>query len=661
MNTPVLESAPENFPTKRIFRICLFAAAALLCLPNGIFSGYYLCESFRFGKPDLCLDQSWHTALNLALERSLVFGDDFVFTYGPLGFLSTRTQIGIDPIYLLLFDVFVIVNIIVILRYSWRVHPGATSIAISLLFCYLAPFGDTSFKLLVIMIFWLQLAIHRFGARFFVVPFIVALVSFFIKLNTSFLAIFIFYLYFAGSILVHRKANAGQILLAALMPVSLLLCAYLLNVNLTAYTSTGLELIGKYNDAMNFIGWQAAKYTLFIAIAAITSLIVFFWLFWRDKTCWRRLTTLFTFGLVIFVLYKQSVVRADVYHLFTFFYFAPVIWLFYLLFHKPASPRANLIVATGSVLTVLIGVLPLRHSTEAGDFNPFRSINYFSQLAIGTDDREKIKIADSFKLPDEIRSIIGRRGVDIIPWNVDLIYFNDLNYRPRPVFQSYVAYSGALMELNRRMYEGPDAPEFIIFSDETVDGRYGFFDDMGAKVAIFEHYDVRSRFDFGNNEYLLLQRAPGGRRVAVGDPTNRTISMNQEYFVENSDMSYLAKINIDYSCLGNVSRVLYQPLSLQIVFTLTDGTVREHRAVVPILEGGVIINPLVETTADYELFFRGENEKLKKVRSFRLEPALKNGFEGLNEMNYKDPMRIESREIKYDRTGKIGGLESPTP
>ena len=67
--------------------------------------------------------------------------------------------------------------------------------------------------------------------------------------------------------------------------------------------------------------------------------------------------------------------------------------------------------------------------------------------------------------------------------------------------------------------------------------------------------------------------------------------------------SYFIKINIDYSLLGSVSKIIYQPLSLKIIFDLDDGTSREFRAVNSILKSGVIVNPFVESDEDYQSVF----------------------------------------------------------
>src|ERR1019366_993012 len=56
--------------------------------------------------PTTVLDGSWVRAINLAIKNKLTFGTGFIFTYGPLGYLSTRNTQYIPSIVLLLTDIF---------------------------------------------------------------------------------------------------------------------------------------------------------------------------------------------------------------------------------------------------------------------------------------------------------------------------------------------------------------------------------------------------------------------------------------------------------------------------------------------------------------------------------------------------------------------------
>lgn len=53
-----------------------------------------------------------------AVRQNLIFGKDYVFTYGSLGLFYTRSATGISSFQLLFFDLFVVANLIFILHYA---------------------------------------------------------------------------------------------------------------------------------------------------------------------------------------------------------------------------------------------------------------------------------------------------------------------------------------------------------------------------------------------------------------------------------------------------------------------------------------------------------------------------------------------------------------
>lgn len=645
MMTGRFENFKDSVSENKYVGYFLFAVAVILSFPNFLFSTYYLCVFAPPERVAFCVDESWHTALNIALEKSFVFGGDFVFTYGPLGFLSTRVDFGINFLYLVLFDIFIAANTGFIIRYIWKRHFNFGVVAVTLLICYLSPLADASFKLLFTMLFWVVIGAREKSASYFLVPFAVAVVSFFIKINTSFLAIFIFYIFLLAALFKSEKSRAVKIILGLALPPAIFLATKIFNVDLSGYLYNSLELIGKYNDAMNFIAASSMKYTIWIIVTAVSTWLGFAILFFKGEKNFLRFCSLAVFSLVLFVLFKQSVVRNDGEHLFAYLFFAPVLWIFAAVFFGEEFPRMRKYIVGLSAATIIIGVLPLRHFTNRAEFNPFNRRKYYAQIFTGGDEQTKNRAREKFKMPDDVLQTIGAKTVDVMPLNVNLIYQNNLNYRPRPVFQSYAAFSDRLINLNRQAYESENAPELIIFSNEIIDDRYALFDDQGAKIAMLENYSVVKKFNFSQNEYLLLEKNPSLKFSSLGETENAAINFYEDYTIKDLNKMYFVKIKIDYSLLGKLSRIFYQPLRLKIVFTLDDGTTREYRAVNPILESGVIVNPFVESDDDYEKFFKGEINQLKKIKSFRFVPFYEGNFEKPNLLNYREPIKIESHEL----------------
>ncbi|MDZ7933964.1 MAG: hypothetical protein U5M51_03120 [Emticicia sp.] len=69
-------------------KISLFIVLIVLLFP------YYQISNI----PSAGIDNSWRIALEMAYQKGLIFGKDIIYTYGPLGRLTTvsiETAIGI--------------------------------------------------------------------------------------------------------------------------------------------------------------------------------------------------------------------------------------------------------------------------------------------------------------------------------------------------------------------------------------------------------------------------------------------------------------------------------------------------------------------------------------------------------------------------------------
>ncbi|MDR2058321.1 MAG: hypothetical protein LBP83_08620, partial [Dysgonamonadaceae bacterium] len=61
----------------------------------------------------------------------------------------------------------------------------------------------------------------------------------------------------------------------------------------------------------------------------------------------------------------------------------------------------------------------------------------------------KDRIRNSYPaLPSEFLQQAANKRVDVFPYDIALLYAYDLNWSPRPVFQSYSAYTPVLDQIN---------------------------------------------------------------------------------------------------------------------------------------------------------------------------------------------------------------------
>ena len=100
------------------------------------------------------------------------------------------------------------------------------------------------------------------------------------------------------------------------------------------------------------------------------------------------------------------------------------------------------------------------------------------------------------------KNLVGRAPVDVFGYSQDYAIANDLNYVPRPVFQSYSVYNSRLAELNDRFYQSPRAPDWVLFELGSIDGRYPGLEDSLALRTILHDYRTAGT----DRQFLVLQR-----------------------------------------------------------------------------------------------------------------------------------------------------------
>ena len=197
--------------------------------------------------------------------------------------------------------------------------------------------------------------------------------------------------------------------------------------------------------------------------------------------------------------------------------------------------------------------------------------------------------------------------------------FNDFNYTPRPVFQSYSAYTPKLAELNREFITSADAPEFLLLKLQTIDERPLLADDSRLMVLFPHLYE----FKLFEKDFHVFQR-----REASPDPQDllpRLVRTTEAAIGEEIVVSDLANehlwltVDLPLSRTGRLLKFLYKPAKVYLVVTDQDGNEERYRIARPIAMNGFQINPLV---TDFETYLEAHGgESPRRIDSLRIEVA----------------------------------------
>lgn len=174
---------------------------------------------------------------------------------------------------------------------------------------------------------------------------------------------------------------------------------------------------------------------------------------------------------------------------------------------------------------------------------------------------------------------------------------HNLNYHPRPVIQSYSAYTPRLLELNRRHLEDPNAPQWLVYQPFQVNSRYVWLNDSLSWPVILSHYKP-ARYEHGR---LLLQReltprihtlTPlGSQSATMGDVVTLPIPKRAE--------ALWARLDLERTASDRVRSLVYKSRPVRIEVFLQDGSHLDRRLIPSIARAGFILSPCIEDSRQF--------------------------------------------------------------
>jgi hypothetical protein len=641
---------------------------------------FLICPCSLVIRPFGELDGSWQIALSLAAKNRLTFGTEFIFTFGPLGFLCTKYTLAHSKYWMLLFDAFVLFCSGVVIRHflqvyqRWRVRllllPVALALHMGSLIHLLVP---------LYLYFTLHYAANRKPYPLILSSILVCL-SFYIKVNYG-IVLAAIQCFAMICFIFLRQEQRMQLVGICIFQVFLLYApAAFLNVSLPDYVVGSFHLISAYNEAMYLpYAWTRLKFLL-----ALGLIMLFFVLCWRTRQDWMRspagITAIVLSALYLFLIFKNGFVRADNGHINEFFRlsFFPFIFSFYY-FNAETAKRYFWVFPC--VIVLVFGALAKTNNDRLvlkAELASIGRFNYVREVFSDTRDTGVLRSepAPRVRIKPYQTSIIGTSNVDIIPWEISEIFVNHLNYNPRPVIQSYSAYDRYLDQKNADKYSSASAPDFLLFSLMTIDDRYAFWDESITRRTMLSNYELiadnlpgigqkRKEKCFDNAYYLaknpdLAPAIAEGKYVSAYDQYQKAgkrwyrpaceeyevvllkkrvkpleakviqrqavqLALNKEFRVKESDALLYLYANVRYTWVGELLRIFIQPPSLKAKLKFGDGTEESYSAVVPIVKTGILINKQVTTTAEAADFFFNQGRGSKRIAGVTFEAPF--GFE----------------------------------
>ncbi len=542
----------------------IFFAAAILVVLFGIY--YPLTQTM----PSYGLDAGWAYAMNEAIATQKRIGTEIIFTFGPYAHVYTQMYHPATEKMMLMGSTFLIASTFFLVSYNAL---NSKKIYFSILFFIASFFANMDVALFAIpLMFCIAIFYHQKilaekmvywrKISFFNIAFSATCLGFLPLIKGSLLIYVLMVLAASVAILVFRKSYLIASIIATFPIVSMLFFWRLSGQRIEDifhYATSLMPIIFGYSAAMGKVGshFEEAVYVLLVlgicvSLAKETEV---------PKS--EKLYLLLSIFLYSFFCFKAGYTRHDGHG-----YIAMFALIFLLLALNPVISANHGKTRIGIISIISVIFFFLMYFKYGFNDSHFKKIiaekNLASKATKGLSLPNKIKLIDENFTSEEIfkisktsfsfknfwpekffkyqnnndlflkskKEIIRQCGfnfhfngsVDIFTVHQECALANDWIWNPRPIFQSYSAYSPALLKINQNHFFSKVAPDNVIFQLHVIDGRLPSAEDGLSQFELIRGYKLVEE----TSDSLLLKKMPIRKDLTLEKKSYLTANFGQE-------------------------------------------------------------------------------------------------------------------------------------
>jgi len=410
--------------------------------------------------------------------------------------------------------------------------------------------------------------------------------------------------------------------------------------SLIDYLGNSLEISSGYSSAMSMMG-----NTIKLGLAVLNFFSIVILLFVIRKNTHLNLASALIF--VLWIAFKHSCIRQDIEHLPLFFLTTPLITSFYII--KLKSYRelkmSYYIFSFVCICSFLILVSPYIFPQEiinpqlnqSNKLNPTNVFNNISSIFHTEELKNEIlamsaKNLSTLQLPSDILNMVSNKPIDIIPWEVSLAPANNLNWQPRPILQSYSAYTEKLDKINFSSLS-LKLRDYLFYDFYSIDQRHPFFDEPKTFFYVFCNYQPAPLLLNRHSILSVLKKNKSTRCLPSTTEKKVIIEWNQVHSVNFSvDSIIRAEIKFSYSIFGKLQKALFRVPPVSIIVDYVDGSSQVYRIIPENSGNGVILSHLPKNGQEAISFLKGNLPA--NVKSFRFETSKQSLYKPTIEINF---------------------------
>jgi hypothetical protein len=603
----------------RLKRLLVAASAALTFLALANFPGPAVGRQ---------LDTSWSLALGYLMRNRLQAGVDYAFTYGPLGYLAVPVFVPglfwLKYFWAIIFaaaTTFVLVRLMMSLPRLWMWVPWLWLVVTAM------PDRDTKLIFPVVGAAFLHIVEEAWASRRLAFTSAWLVLLGLVKVTLLALGAGCLLVMVLGAPAIERRRVAKWLVgcYGGTFVLIWLVSGQSLG-NVPRFLAASFEAVRGHSEAMALVGSAARLSTAFqimiflaVAVLLVPPNVL------ASQRRWSGVALL-AGGLLL--SWKEGFVRQDPPHETVFFAYAAFAALLLCALDRQEKSDASPL----RFAFLAIAGLDAMCGLESATFGPLQKWwsarqaedRMGNDFAVMMHPRQHLKYSRAVWLTQQerwglpaVRKRVGRDTIDVTSYDQSTIFWNGLNWHPRPAFQGYAAYTPELAKWNAEFLSGPNAPRYVLALWMTIDDRFPAQDDGLFLIELLRRY----RPALSEREYILLeQRDPADIRNGPGEVlSQRTVPFGEVVHLDldSADMATLS-VHLKPSAGATLRRLFFRSPKIQIRVLL--GGEREPRwrryEIIPTLaESEFVVNPLVEANVDFYPAYGGSG---RRVAAFRL-------------------------------------------
>jgi len=259
------------------------------------------------------------------------------------------------------------------------------------------------------------------------------------------------------------------------------------------------------------------------------------------------------------------------------------------------------------------------------------------------EQKDNIKNGSPYAILSEY---VGDETIDVYNYNQIALLNSDLNWSPRPVFQSYSTYTGELLKINESHIIS-NGSHFVLFNNETIDGRLPLMDDNLWVRQLLHRY----KYVASVNQRILLEKKKEASVPELKELSSEVVGFDQAITIPNTGNPVYLSAEIEESLLGKMISLLYKPPTVNMLVTKADGSSSIYRIIPDMLTQPTLISPLLDNNQKVAEFLYGKsNDTVINVRFIVSDPY-----------HYKSKIKVKLYEDMWPQNNIISEISNIVP